>query len=76
MSRADMRGGGRIYEIDWAPKWAEGVGQAAWYSAATGDEPVLVLLVTDRRQEARHLYRAAAACARVGVRLEIEEVTD
>ena len=32
-------------EIDWSNKWAEGIGQAIYYSKKTGKEPLVLLLV-------------------------------
>jgi hypothetical protein len=31
-------------EVDWAPKWAEAVGQSLYYAGATGRKPGIILL--------------------------------
>lgn len=75
-SRADMLGQEEVFEVEWAAKWAEGVGQSSWYASATGKKPVLLLLVVDARREERHIYRAAAACASASVRLEVYPLSE
>lgn len=49
-------------EIDWAHKWAEGIGQALWYSLNTSKKPVLILLVKDFDRESKYIYRAKMVC--------------
>ena len=45
-------------EVDYGRKWAECIGQAAWYGTATKSTPVALLLVKDDRVETRFIYRA------------------
>lgn len=35
-------------EVDWAKKWAEGIGQALYYSLMTGKKPAVGLIVGKR----------------------------
>ena len=44
-------------EVDWAPKWAEGIGQALYYSAQTGLEAGLILIVKDFEKEQKYVDR-------------------
>lgn len=50
-------------EVDWAPKWAEAIGQSWGYAAALSRDPCVLLL---RRSESdkTHLLRAVIACRR------------
>lgn len=43
-TRIDLMLPNRACEIDWAPKWAEGVGQATYYGLATSRPPLVILL--------------------------------
>lgn len=47
------------YEVDWAHKWYEGLGQALSYSVATGLAPGVALIVGPRDE--RHVRRLREA---------------
>lgn len=47
-------------EFDYCEKWAEGVGQALYYSAMTGKPPAITLICEP--SEMRFMYRAKIAC--------------
>tara|TARA_Y100000593_G_scaffold71092_1_gene130496 strand:- start:43 stop:393 length:351 start_codon:yes stop_codon:yes gene_type:complete len=65
-TRVDLLGDYAV-EVDWAKKWAEGIGQALYYSAVTGKPPGVVLL-TDKGEE-RFVYRCQVVCSKHGIRL-------
>lgn len=44
-TRVDLLFPNQACEIDWANKWAEGIGQAIYYSKKTGKDPLVLLLV-------------------------------
>jgi hypothetical protein len=69
-TRVDLMNAEYAFEVDWAHKWAEGVGQALYYSQLTGKKPGLILLT--EKGEARFAYRAQTAAARAGVTVFIE----
>jgi len=46
-TRVDILLRARAIEIDWANKWAEGVGQSIYYSVRTNRPPVVILLAKD-----------------------------
>jgi len=73
-SRCDMVGKEIAWEVDWAKKWAEGVGQALYYSILLNKKPGVVLLTYDRKKDQKYIYRAQTVCAKYGIRLEIEEL--
>lgn len=72
-SRVDLLSPTHAWEVDWAPKWAEGVGQAMLYSIWTGKKPGLILLVKDRRKEKAYILRAKLVCEKVGIELRTEK---
>ena len=59
-TRVDCIYDGVAYEADWAPKWAEAVGQATYYAERTGLRPGIVL-ITKSKDDARYIYRLYAA---------------
>ena len=73
-TRVDLLTEPQALEVDWASKWAEAIGQAAWYAIVTGRRPAVLLLVRDVHQEARYIYRATAVCQRLGMELLLEDV--
>jgi hypothetical protein len=55
-SRVDLLNADYAIEVDWAKKWAEGIGQSLLYAKLTGKQPAVILLMTspkDRRFEKR-----------------------
>lgn len=71
-TRVDISTATHAIEVDWASKWAEGVGQALYYSAVTGKKPGLVLLT--KPGEERFVYRASILCVKHEIRLWVVEV--
>ena len=65
-TRVDLLGDYAV-EVDWAPKWAEGIGQALYYSLVTGKPPGVVLLM--KKGDERFVYRGQAVCAANDIRL-------
>lgn len=54
-------------EVDWAPKWAESIGQALLYAEITGRDPAVLLIVGDG--DGRFLARWHNAADGLGIRL-------
>lgn len=75
-SRVDLLTAEYAIEVDWSPKWAEAIGQCQWYGIVTGRKPAVLLLVKDKAKEARYIYRATAVCAKLGIKLFLEEVQE
>ena len=68
-SRVDVLTSTMAMEFDWARKWKEGVGQAAFYAAMTDRQGVVVLLLKDglnTRNKVR-LFRARVAAKHADV---------
>jgi hypothetical protein len=55
-SRYDCLTDTHAVEFDFAPKWAEAIGQALNYAAQTGKRPGIVLIL-EREGDARYLDR-------------------
>lgn len=74
-SRVDLLTATQAIEVDWAPKWAEAIGQATHYSILTDKKPAVILLLKDPANEWKHLVRAAQVCGRLGIVLYVEPVS-
>lgn len=67
-------GGGRVdcltdqyaIEVDFAPKWAEAVGQSLYYAGQTGRKPAILLVMTDP-QDGRFLQRLESVTETGGI---------
>lgn len=68
MARVDCLTRTHAVEVDFASKWAEAVGQALYYSKATGKEPG-ILLIMERDGDERFLERMLRATEGLGVRV-------
>lgn len=58
------------WEVDFANKWAEGIGQALYYGAATGRQPGIVIIV-EHDSDDRYLRRLFEAIARTSPAISI-----
>jgi len=56
-------------EVDWAPKYAEAIGQSLLYALYTKKRPGIVLLVNDFSKENKYIYRCKLVCERSNIRL-------
>lgn len=56
-------------EYDWAPKWAECIGQALYYAEITGLEASCVLIVKSKSRGHRYIYRFNEATKHAPVKL-------
>jgi hypothetical protein len=66
-TRVDLMTDQWAVEVDWAPKWAEAVGQCQWYALTTYKQPGIVLLVKDFTTEAKHIYRCKVVCTKLEI---------
>lgn len=55
-------------EFDFAPKWAESVGQALYYSLMTGKQAGVVLIM-EKEGDGRHLVRLNALAGRYNIKV-------
>ena len=73
-SRVDYLGPRDAIEIDWARKWAEGIGQAVFYAEMTDRRATLILLVRDWDRELKYVNRCLLAATDLDVRVVLEFV--
>lgn len=71
-SRCDLLAKDCAWEVDWASKWAEGIGQSLHYGISTRRQPGLILLTDDPGRDWRLLVRAAEVCGRCSVEFRVE----
>ena len=57
-------------EFDFAPKWAEALGQSLHYAHMTGRMPAIFLIVEHER-DMRHVQRLKPLCEKYGVQLTL-----
>lgn len=54
-------------EVDFAPKWAECIGQALYYGKMTGKQPACVLIMERGEKDLKYLNRLRRAVYRKGL---------
>jgi hypothetical protein len=52
-------------EVDWAKKWAEGIGQSLYYAEMTNKKPAVALIVGE--QDQRYLNRINKVASKAGI---------
>lgn len=72
-SRVDLLNDAYAIEVEWASKWKESIGQAVYYALVFHREPGIVLLRKPGADDDRHIYRCQAVCARLGIKLWVED---
>jgi hypothetical protein len=75
-TRVDLLNDEYAIEVEWAPKWAESIGQSLFYAIMTDRKPAVIVLVKDKKAEARYIYRLQIVAAKHGIKVYIEEVDD
>ena len=73
-TRVDLLTPTHAIEVDWASKWAEGIGQALYYSAVTNKRPGVILLIKNEEQERQFCYRLQTVCEKLGIDYWFENV--
>lgn len=59
-------------EFDFAPKWAEAIGQSLYYAHKTQKKPAIVLII-EHRQWLKYVDIAKELCQKYGINLEVLE---
>ena len=76
-TRCDMlfvyKGDSVACEVDWAKKWAEGIGQALYYGEVTNLKPAVLLLVKDMDEDMKYVYRCQTVCEKYDILLFVEQ---
>ncbi len=73
-TRVDMLTEEYAIEVDWAPKYAEAIGQSLYYSIVTGKKPGIILLIKDIKKESRFVYRLQTVAAKYDIKVWLEKV--
>ena len=71
-TRVDLLNDEYAIEVDWAQKWAEAIGQSTYYGIITKKKPAIILLVTDKKRDAKYVYRALVVCTKLNIQLYLE----
>lgn len=64
-TRVDCLTDNYAIEVDWANKWAEGIGQSLYYAEMTNKKPAVALIVGKKDQ--RYLNRINKVASKVGI---------
>jgi len=75
-TRVDILTKTHAIEADWSSKWAEAIGQCMYYSIESKRKPGIVLLVKDRKSEAKYIYRCKIVAAKLGIDVWLAHVKD
>lgn len=59
-------------EVDFAKKWAEGIGQSLYYAHMTGKKPAIGLIM-DKKKDERYLKRLGAIAQKYKIKIFIIE---
>lgn len=62
-------------ELDFAPKWAECIGQALYYGKMTGKQPACVLIMERGEKDFKYLRRLRRAVYRKGLDMRTFTIT-
>ena len=62
-------------EVDFAPKWAECIGQALYYGKMTGKQPACVLIIERGDKDLKYLKRLRRAVYQKGLHLRTFTIT-
>jgi hypothetical protein len=71
-SRVDCLTDKYAIEVDWAKKWAEGIGQSLYYGLMTGKKPAVALIV-DKSKDKKYLSRIKKVTKKYKIKLFIIE---
>lgn len=67
VAEARMAEGSRAWEVEWAKKWKESIGQALLYEMLAGVPGGVCLLTRGKPSEPLYIMRCAAVCRRTGL---------
>ena len=63
-------------EFDFAPKWAESIGQALYYSIVTGKTPGIVLIMENPKKDQKYLARVNSVAKKYGISVWTMKTSD
>lgn len=71
-SRCDLLSPDHAWEVDWAHKWHEAIGQTVLYASWTGRKPGIILLVRSLDDDKPDILRALVCCTILGIDVRCE----
>jgi hypothetical protein len=74
ITRCDCLTATHAVEFDFAPKWAEAVGQALYYGAITGKKPAVVLIHKGGQVDERYNRRISTILDAYGITMDVWQV--
>lgn len=66
-TRVDCLTADHAIEVDFAPKWAESVGQALYYAQETSKRPGVILILEHPTKDVRYLRRLSSIAQQYGI---------
>lgn len=75
LARVDCLTLTHAWEVDFASKWAEGIGQALYYASMTKRMAGLVIIVEDASRDERYLRRIDRTIEHYGFHMSVVVVT-
>lgn len=73
-TRCDIVTKTHAIEVEWANKWAEGIGQALWYSFQTNKKAGIVIIMSSEKDK-KHLMRLRSLIAGKNLNIDVWVVT-
>lgn len=70
-ARVDCVTATHAIEFDFAPKWAESIGQALYYGYALNKKPGIVLIIENKGKDQKYINRVKAVAEIYGITLWI-----
>lgn len=67
-TRVDILTNDLACEVDWAKKWAEGIGQSLYYAEMTGRKPCVILIIKNEKDQ-RFVKRCKLVCDKYKIEL-------
>lgn len=73
-TRCDLLNDEYAIEVDWAPKWAEAIGQALYYGITLDRKPAILLVLKNGIKDRKYAHRAQTVCSKLGIRMYLERL--
>lgn len=75
-SRVDIFTDEYAFEVEWAHKWKESIGQSLYYAIQTDKKPGIILLFKGEPQDKENYLRCSVVCEKYNIKLITLKVKD
>jgi len=75
-SRVDILTDEYAFEVEWAYKWKESIGQSLYYAIQTDMKPGIILLFKGEPQDKENYLRCSVVCEKYNIKLITVKVKD